>query len=147
MNKLTLITISLCLAAPVAWAGNSVFANGFEIAAKSAAGKHIAAFPDVSFTPGHSPAPPPGIPIPYPNTGRTSDTATGGTTDKVGGKLPRLEYSPYYSPAPSQPRTPKPPAKPVHKGKMYLQPYPFGDVKRAPQPRVRHIDITTNNHG
>ncbi len=34
----------------------------------------ICAFPDVCFTPPQTPATPPGVPIPYPNTGMASDT-------------------------------------------------------------------------
>lgn len=56
---------------------NEVFANGREIACKAASGKTICAFPDVCFTPPENPATPPGIPVPYPNTGSASDTAKG----------------------------------------------------------------------
>ncbi len=39
-------------------------------------GQSICAFPDVCFTPPKTPATPPGVPIPYPNTGMASDSTT-----------------------------------------------------------------------
>src|SRR5215510_5961968 len=57
-----------------------------EIACKAAAGKAICAFPDVCMTPPQTPATPPGVPIPYPNTGMDTDTSDGSTTVKVGGQ-------------------------------------------------------------
>ena len=56
---------------------NRVYANDREVSCKAGAGKSIAAFPDVCFTPPQTPATPPGVPIPYPNTGMTSDTSDG----------------------------------------------------------------------
>ena len=56
---------------------NNVYANGREIACKASSGKTIAAFPDVCFTPRQTPATPPGVSIPYPNTGMASDTTNG----------------------------------------------------------------------
>jgi len=61
--------------------GKEVFANMMEISCKASTGKVIAAFPDVCFTPPESPATPPGVPIPYPNTALASDTVKG--TKKV----------------------------------------------------------------
>ena len=66
--------------------GAKVYANGRSIAAKAADGKAICAFPDVCFTPPQTPATPPGVPIPYPNTGLASDTSDGSKTVKIGGK-------------------------------------------------------------
>lgn len=54
-----------------------VFANGQAIACKAGSGKTICAFPDVCFTPPETPATPPGVPIPYPNTAMISDMADG----------------------------------------------------------------------
>ena len=56
---------------------NDVFANGMEISCKAADGKSICAFPDVCMTPPENPATPPGVPVPYPNTGMASDTTSG----------------------------------------------------------------------
>jgi hypothetical protein len=69
--------------------GNDVFANGREVSCKAADGKSICAFPDVCFTPPENPATPPGVPIPYPNTGMAKDTTSGSKKVKVtqtGGK-------------------------------------------------------------
>ena len=63
-----------------------VYANGMEIACKAAAGKSIAATPDVCFTPPLTPATPPGVPIPYPNTGMASDTTDGSKTVMISGQ-------------------------------------------------------------
>ena len=61
---------------------NEVYANGNEVSCKAGAGKSIAAFPDVCFTPPHKKATPPGVPIPYPNTGMASDASDGSKTVK-----------------------------------------------------------------
>ena len=59
---------------------NQVFANGRELACKAGSGKTICAMPDVCMTPPENPATPPGVPVPYPNTGLASDTSDGSTT-------------------------------------------------------------------
>jgi len=66
--------------------GCQVYANNMSIACKVADGKSIAAFPDVCFTPPLTPATPPGVPIPYPNTGMASDTTKGSKTVLIGGQ-------------------------------------------------------------
>lgn len=66
--------------------GCQVYANKMAIACKVADGKSIAAFPDVCFTPPLTPATPPGVPIPYPNTGMASDTTDGSKTVLIGGQ-------------------------------------------------------------
>ena len=75
---------------------NEVYANNMEVSCKAAAGKSIAAFPDVCFTPPQTPATPPGVPIPYPNTGMASD-ATGGPTSVQcdGGNMPMVKGATY----------------------------------------------------
>ena len=65
--------------------GNQVYANGREIACKAGSGTSICAFPDVCFTPPLTPATPPGVPIPYPNTGMDSDSTSGSRTVKISG--------------------------------------------------------------
>ena len=65
---------------------NAVFANGREVACKAAAGKTICAMPDVCMTPPENPATPPGVPIPYPNTGMASDTTDGSKKVKISKK-------------------------------------------------------------
>ncbi len=66
--------------------GMDVYANGMSIACKAADGKTIAAFPDVCFTPPLTPATPPGVPIPYPNTAMASDTTNGTKTVMIAGQ-------------------------------------------------------------
>jgi len=60
-----------------------VYANGMNIACKAAAGKTIAAMPDVCLSPPTPPAGP--VPIPYPNTAMASDTTDGSKTVQIGG--------------------------------------------------------------
>lgn len=66
--------------------GMDVYANNMAIACKAADGKTIAAFPDVCFTPPLTPATPPGVPIPYPNTAMASDTTNGTKTVMIAGQ-------------------------------------------------------------
>ncbi len=65
---------------------NEVYANNMEVACKAGQGKSICAFPDVCFTPPQTPATPPGVPIPYPNTGMDSDTTDGSKTVQISGQ-------------------------------------------------------------
>ncbi len=65
---------------------NDVFANGREVACKAADGKSICAFPDVCMTPPENPATPPGVPVPYPNTGFARDTTEGSRSVRISGK-------------------------------------------------------------
>jgi hypothetical protein len=64
--------------------GNEVYANGREVSCKAAAGKTIAAFPDVCLSPPSPPAGP--VPIPYPNTAYASDTTKGSKTVQISGQ-------------------------------------------------------------
>ncbi len=63
---------------------NEVYANGMEIACKSAAGKSVAAFPDTCLSPPSPPAGP--LPVPYPNTAYASDATNGSTTVMISGQ-------------------------------------------------------------
>ncbi len=62
----------------------TVFANCRGVDHKGSGGMSIV-FPDVCKTPA-PPAPP--VPIPYPNTGQSSDTSDGPSTVKVDGEMP-----------------------------------------------------------
>src|SRR5213595_1279282 len=75
---------------------NEVYANGMEVSCKAAAGKSICAFPDVCMTPPQTPATPPGVPIPYPNTGMASDTSDGSTSVKISGQEVSLKRKIYF---------------------------------------------------
>ena len=76
--------------------GNQVYANIMEVSCKAAAGKSICAFPDVCFTPPQTPATPPGVPIPYPNTGMASDCTDGSSSVKISGKEVMLKNKSYF---------------------------------------------------
>lgn len=75
---------------------NNVFANNREVSCKSGEGKTICCFPDTCFTPPENPATPPGVPIPYPNTGMDSDTTEGSKTVKISGKEAMLKNKSYF---------------------------------------------------
>ena len=75
--------------------GHKVFANNMEVGAKASSGKSICAFPDVCMTPPENPATPPGVPIPYPNTGMASDMTGGSTSTKIKSKPVLLRNKSY----------------------------------------------------
>src|SRR5690606_37931104 len=76
-----------------------VYANGNEIASKSASGSSRHAFPDVCHTapPTASGPFPPGVPIPYPNTCHAADITNGSRTVFILGKEIALENHSYFS--------------------------------------------------
>jgi hypothetical protein len=128
---------------------NQVFANNMEISCKAADGKSIACFPDVCFTPPQAPPTPTGVPIPYPNTGMAKDTTKGSRTVKISGKEVMLKDKSYFktSYGDEAGNTPK---KGVItnkiKGKVYFTSWSM-DVKFEGKNVVRHMDLTTHNHG
>lgn len=127
---------------------NQVYANGREVSCKAASGKSICAFPDVCFTPPQTPATPPGVPIPYPNTGMASDCADGSTTVKVSSQEVMLKDKSYFKKssgdeAGSAPK--KGVITSVNRGKVYFNAWSM-DVKIEGENVVRHLDITTHNH-
>lgn len=128
---------------------NQVFANGMEVSCKAADGKSICAFPDVCMTPPQSPATPPGVPIPYPNTGLASDTSDGSTTVKISGQEVMLKNKSYFKKSTGD-EAGSAPMKGVitHKitGKVYFTAWSM-DVKVEGENVVRHFDLTTHNHG
>ena len=75
---------------------HNVFANMWQIAAKSWMNKSIARFPDVCLSPPSPPAGP--IPIPYPNTSFSTDLKKGTKTVKVGGKPAAQAQKSFYKP-------------------------------------------------
>jgi hypothetical protein len=80
-----------------------VYANGNEIASKSADGSSKHAFPDICHTPPATASPtpikpfPPGVPIPYPNSCHASDITNGSRTVFILGKEIALENHSYFS--------------------------------------------------
>ena len=127
---------------------NKVFANFMEISCKAASGKSICAFPDVCFTPPTTPATPPGVPIPYPNTGFSSDTTDGSSTVKISGQEVMLKNKSYFKQS-SGDEAGSAPKKGLisssNKGKVYFTSWSM-DVKVEGENVVRNLDLTTHNH-
>jgi hypothetical protein len=127
---------------------NQVFANKMEVSCKAAAGKSICAFPDVCFTPPLTPATPPGVPIPYPNTGMASDTTDGSTSVKVSGKEVMLKNKSSFKKSTGDEAGSAPKKGVVtskNMGKVYFNAWSM-DVKVEGENVVRMMDLTTHNH-
>lgn len=127
---------------------NKVFANGREVSCKKAAGKSICAFPDVCMTPPQTPATPPGVPIPYPNTGMASDTSGGSKTVKIsGGEVMLKNKSCFKKSTGDEPGSAPLKGVVTHKnrGKVYFTMWSM-DVKIEGKNAVRMMDLTTHNH-
>jgi hypothetical protein len=120
-----------------------------EVSCKAAAGKSICAFPDVCMTPPQTPATPPGVPIPYPNTGMASDTSDGSTSVKVSNQEVMLKNKSSFSKSMGD-EAGAAPMKGVltHKnmGKVFFTAWSM-DVKVEGENVVRMLDLTTHNHG
>lgn len=129
--------------------GNEVYANGREVSCKAANGKSVAAFPDVCMTPPQTPATPPGVPIPYPNNGMASDCTDGSKNVKISGEEVLLKDKSYFKKSTGD-EAGSAPMKGVvtHKntGKVYFSAWSM-DVKFEGENIVRHLDLTTHNHG
>lgn len=127
---------------------HNVFANNMEISSKASSGKTICNTPDVCFTPPLTPATPPGVPIPYPNTGMASDTADGSTTVKISNQEVMLKNKSNFSRS-SGDEAGSAPKKGVvtskNMGKVYFNAWSM-DVKFEGENVPRNLDITTNNH-
>jgi len=127
---------------------SKVFANGMEIASKSAGGKVIAAFPDVCLSP---PPPPTGpLPVPYPDSSFSKDMRSGSTTVKIGGQPVMLKDQSYYqsSPLGNEAATRNFGGSVLShtiSGKTYFGAWSM-DVKIQGKNVPRHLDITTSNH-
>lgn len=128
--------------------GNEVYANGMELACKAGQGKSICAFPDVCFTPPQTPATPPGVPIPYPNTGMTSDTSDGSKTVQIGGQEVMLKDKSAFKQSTGD-EAGSAPKKGVitskNRGKVFFNAWSM-DVKFEGENVVRNLDLTTHNH-
>jgi Domain of unknown function (DUF4150)/Domain of unknown function (DUF6531) len=128
--------------------GNEVYANMMEVSCKSANGKTICAFPDVCFTPPQTPATPPGVPIPYPNTGMASDTTDGSTSVKISDKEVMLKNKSYFKKSTGDEAGAAPKKGLLtskNTGKVYFNMWSM-NVKVEGENVVRHLDITTHNH-
>jgi Toxin PAAR-like domain len=128
---------------------NQVYANGMEVSCKAGDGKSICAFPDVCFTPPQTPATPPGVPIPYPNTGIDLDCADGSTSVKVSGQEVMLKNKSYFKKSTGDEAGCAPKKGLVNSkisGKVYFTAWSM-DVMIEGENAVRHLDVTTHNHG
>ena len=128
---------------------NQVYANGMEVSCKAASGKSVASFPDVCFTPPQTPAAPPGVPIPYPNTGMASDCTDGSSSVKISSEEVMLKNSSYFKKSTGDEAGSAPQKGVVtstNTGKVYFAAWSM-DVKVEGQNVVRHLDMTTHNHG
>lgn len=127
---------------------NEVYANMMELSCKAASGKSICAFPDVCFTPPTAPPTPPGVPIPYPNTGMSSDTSGGSKTVKISGKECMVKNKSYFKKSMGDEAGCAPKKGIVNskiQGKVYFNSWSM-DVKIEGENVVRHMDMTTHNH-
>jgi len=127
---------------------NQVYANMMEVSCKQAAGKSICAFPDVCFTPPQTPATPPGVPIPYPNTGMASDTSEGSSSVKISGQEVMLKNKSCFKKSMGDEAGCAPKkgiVSSTNKGKVFFNAWSM-DVKIEGENVVRHLDVTTHNH-
>jgi hypothetical protein len=127
---------------------NDVFANMMEISCKAADGKSICAFPDVCFTPPQTPATPPGVPLPYPNTGLGSDTSDGSKTVTISGQETMLKNTSCFKSSTGDEAGCAPKKGLISsktKGKVYFTVWSM-DVKIEGENVVRNLDLTTHNH-
>jgi len=129
---------------------NNVFANGREVSCKKADGKAICCFPDVCFTPPDKvPPTPPGVPIPYPNTGMAKNTTSGSKKVKISGQEIVLKNKSYFKTSVGDEAgcaTKKGLVTSKTKGKVYFNAWSM-DIKVEGENVVRHLDLTTHNHG
>jgi Domain of unknown function (DUF4150) len=127
--------------------GCEVYANNNMIACKAADGKTVAAFPDVCFTPPLTPATPPGVPIPYPNTAMASDTTDGTKTVMISGQEVMLKNKSCFKTSTGDEAGSAPKHGVVTskiKGKVNFCAWSM-DVKFEGENVPRHLDLTGHN--
>lgn len=119
-----------------------------EVSSKSMSGKSICQFPDVCFTPPLTPATPPGVPIPYPNTGLAGDTADGSATVKIANKEVMLKNKSKFKKSTGDEAGAAPKKGLItstNKGAVYFLSWSI-DVMVEGENVVRNLDMTTHNH-
>jgi len=126
-----------------------VYANGNEVVRKGGDGKVTAAFPDVCMSPPPPPAGP--VPVPYPDSSSAKDLKSGSRTVQIAGKEVALQDASFYqsSPLGNEAATRNFGASVVTHtmtGKTYFASWSM-DVKVEGKSVVRHLDLTTSNHG
>ncbi|KIG09605.1 DUF4150 domain-containing protein [Caballeronia concitans] len=125
-----------------------VYANSREISGKAADGKSICALPDTCFTPPQTPATPPGVPVPYPNSAFSSDTTDGSKSVKIGGEEIMLKDVSSFKKS-SGDEAGCAPKKGVLNSKISGSVYFISwsmDVIAEGENLPRHLDKTTHNH-
>lgn len=128
--------------------GSPVFANSMEISSKSMDGKSICQFPDVCFTPPQTPATPPGVPVPYPNTGMASDTSDGSRSTTIASEEIMLKDKSAFKQSTGDEAGCAPKKGIINskiQGKVYFIAWSM-DVMVEGENVVRHLDMTTHNH-
>jgi len=94
------------------------------------------------------PPTPPGVPIPYPNTGLASDTTKGSKTVQISNKEVMLKNKSYFKKSTGDEAGCTPKKGVITSkitGKVYFQAWSM-NVKVEGKNVTRHLDITTNNH-
>lgn len=127
---------------------HQVYANGRQIISKTSDSTAEAQAPDVCFSP---PTPPPtGVPVPWPNSGKSSDLVSGSTTVFIGGKPIMLRDLSYFKVSSGDQGATKGLKKGVVsqqvQGKIYSAFWSM-NVFVEGQNVCRHGDPTTHNHG
>jgi hypothetical protein len=127
---------------------SNVFANGNEISAKKDGNKSICAMPDVCLSPPSPPAGP--VPIPYPNSSDASKTSDGSKTVKIGGDEVGLKNQSTYKNSNGDEAATKSLGMGVvsHNIQGPLKHAAWSmDVVIEGCNAIRHLDMTTQNHG
>jgi len=99
-------------------------------------------------TPPETPATPPGVPVPYPNTGYAKDTTAGSKTVRISGQEVMLRDKSYFKQSTGDEAgsaTKKGVVTGVNRGKVYFNSWSM-NVKIEGKNVVRHLDLTTHNH-
>lgn len=125
----------------------NVYANSMEIACKASDGKSICAMPDVCFTPPQTPATPPGVPVPYPNTALASDTTDGTTTVLIAGEEVMMRDSSCFKTSTGDEAGSAPKKGIITNqitGKAYFTAWSM-DVRFEGANVPRHLDMTIHN--
>ena len=120
-----------------------------EVSCKAASGKSVCAFPDVCMTPPQTSLMPPGIPVPYPNTGMASDCTGGSTSVKISGQEVMLKNKSCFKRSTGDEAgsaSKKGMLSSKNMGKVYFTMWSM-NVKVEGENVVRHLDLTTHNHG
>jgi hypothetical protein len=126
---------------------NNVFANNNELACKAGNGKSICCFPDVCMTPPENPATPPGVPVPYPNTGLASDTTNGSRSVLISEKEVMIKDKSCFKKSigdEAGAAAKKGVVTSVNRGEVYFASWSM-DVKIEGENVDRHLDLTIHN--